>query len=83
MPADEQAGEDEVCVFVVARDGMEVTAEEISKWAAERLPSFCRPRYVRIMEELPVTPSGKVRKAELRSLDIGLAWDRAAHGDGV
>ena len=84
VPADGQAGEDEVCVFVVARDGMEVTAEKISEWAAERLPSFCQPRYVRVMEELPVTPSGKVRKAELRSLDIGLAWDRAAErGDGA
>lgn len=84
VPADGQASEDEVCVFVVARDGMEVAAEEISEWAAERLPAFCQPRYVRVMEELPMTPSGKVRKAELRSLDIELAWDRAAeHGDGI
>jgi crotonobetaine/carnitine-CoA ligase len=78
LPADEKGGEDEVGVFIVAKEGMSVTPEEISAWATERLPGFLNPRYVRIMPQLPMTPSGKVQKAELRKLGAANAWDRGS-----
>lgn len=76
LPADEAGGEEEVGVFVVPKDGMDVTPEEISAWATERLPAFLNPRYLRVMTQLPMTPSGKVQKAELRKLGTAMAWDR-------
>ena len=36
------------------------------------------PRYVEFIDGLPKTPTGKVRKVELRALSNELAWDRAA-----
>jgi crotonobetaine/carnitine-CoA ligase len=47
----------------------------------ERLPHFAVPRFVRTLASLPKTPTGKIKKHELR--DEGLAaetWDREAHG---
>jgi carnitine-CoA ligase len=78
LPADEKGGEDEVGVFIVPKEGMKVTPEEISGWATERLPGFLNPRYVRIMTQLPMTPSGKVQKAELRKMGVAKAWDRGS-----
>lgn len=78
LPADERGGEDEVGVFVVPKEGMTVTPEEISAWATERLPGFLNPRYIQIMTALPMTPSGKVQKAELRKMGAAKAWDRGS-----
>lgn len=81
LPADEEAGEDEVGIFVVAKEGITLTPQEISSWAAERLPDFLVPRFVRILDALPVTPSGKVQKAELRKDGRNGAWDRLSNSD--
>jgi carnitine-CoA ligase len=76
-PADEEAGEDEVKVFVVVREGAAVAPSDLVEWAAERMPSFLVPRYVEFIEALPMTPSGKVQKVRLRQRgNTGATWDR-------
>ena len=37
------------------------------------MPYFAVPRYVRVVSELPKTPTARVRKVELR--DIGITSD--------
>ena len=59
-----------------AKPGVTVSAEEIGSFAAEKLPPFLTPRYVQVVDKFPVTPSGKVQKAELRKLGTKSAWDR-------
>lgn len=71
VPADQEAGEDEVMVFVVPEAGATVTADEVWAHADAQLPAFAVPRYVRIIDALPKTPSEKVRKVELRELGTG------------
>jgi crotonobetaine/carnitine-CoA ligase len=45
------------------------------------MPYFCVPRYVEVVDELPKTIIGRVRKDTLRSRGIGPgAWDRESHG---
>ncbi len=73
VPAEVEAGEDEVMAVVVA-DG-EVTATEITEWCRGRLPEFTIPRFVRFVGALPKTPSEKVRKAALR--EDGITADTA------
>jgi crotonobetaine/carnitine-CoA ligase len=42
---------------------------------------FMVPRYIRILPELPKTPSAKVQKHLLRGEGVtGDSWDREAHG---
>jgi acyl-coenzyme A synthetase/AMP-(fatty) acid ligase len=46
-----------------------------------RMSDFMIPRYIRVLDELPKTPSAKVRKAELRAEGITAdTWDREAAG---
>jgi crotonobetaine/carnitine-CoA ligase len=43
----------------------------------ERLAAFAVPRYVELVRELPLTPSGKVEKYKLRERGVTPAtWDR-------
>lgn len=72
-PADTEAGEDEVAVFAVLGEGSVVTLDELRSWCDERLPAFARPKYVSVLPTLPMTPSGKVRKIELRERAVALA----------
>jgi crotonobetaine/carnitine-CoA ligase len=45
------------------------------------MPYFCVPRYVEVVDELPKTIIGRVRKDILRSRGAGPgAWDRESHG---
>jgi crotonobetaine/carnitine-CoA ligase len=67
-PAASEAGEDEVAVFVVIAAGVQLGEGEVRAWCDKRLPAFARPEYVEIVDALPMTPSGKVRKIELREM---------------
>jgi acyl-CoA synthetase (AMP-forming)/AMP-acid ligase II len=78
--ADPLRGE-EVKAFIVLDDGLgcdTLTPEAILTHAAKVLASFKVPRYVEYMDELPMTPSGKVSKAKLKALDPNsppFGWD--------
>jgi carnitine-CoA ligase len=65
-PAAVEAGEDEVAIFVVAADSSPLTVEDVREWCNDRLPAFALPEIIRIVDSLPYTPSGKVRKTVLR-----------------
>lgn len=49
---------------------------EVDRFLAECLPSVLRPRYYRRCGTLPMTPTTKVRRQELRRLGVAGAWDR-------
>jgi crotonobetaine/carnitine-CoA ligase len=77
--ADAEAGEDELMVVVVPQPGVRLTAQDVWEWCEPRLPAFAMPRYVRFTDALPMTPSGKVRKLELRAAGTVDASDREQH----
>ncbi|HUC23995.1 MAG TPA: long-chain fatty acid--CoA ligase, partial [Streptosporangiaceae bacterium] len=57
---------EEVCAVVVARPGHSIDADALVAWGKERLARHKYPRLVRVLPELPVGPSQKVLKRELR-----------------
>lgn len=70
-------GEDDVAAAVVLKTGAAVRAPDLIEHCAPRLPAFAVPRYVDLVESLPVTENGKVRKAELRARGVTSSmWDR-------
>jgi crotonobetaine/carnitine-CoA ligase len=71
-----ELGEDEVMLSVVLADPL--PPAELIDYLAERMPRFMLPRFVRVADELPRTPTAKVQKAELRRLGRQGAWDREA-----
>ncbi len=61
-----ELGEDEVKAYVVPREGAVVKPESLVYWCAEHLAYFKVPRYLEIRDDLPRTPSLRVRKEVLR-----------------
>jgi long-chain acyl-CoA synthetase len=62
---DEERGE-EVCAVVIRAEGEELDADALVDWSREQLGRHKYPRRVEVVEELPVGPSHKVLKRELR-----------------
>src|SRR5713101_3079475 len=73
--------EDEVKVCVIIGEGEQLTELELAEYLGENLPHFVVPRYIEIMDELPVTPTGRIQKHELRARGVTRqTWDAAAAG---
>jgi crotonobetaine/carnitine-CoA ligase len=74
-------GEEEILACVALRAGAALTPEALIAFLAPRTAHFMVPRYVRMLDGLPMTETNKVRKADLRAPDVlAGAWDREAAG---
>jgi len=62
---DERLGE-EIKAFVVRRPGSAASADELVAWSREQMATFKYPRHVEFRDSLPMNPTGKVLKRELR-----------------
>jgi fatty-acyl-CoA synthase len=61
---------EELMAVVMLRDGAELTIEGLREFCAGRIARFKIPRYLWIVDEFPMTITGKVRKAEMRQRAI-------------
>ena len=67
---DERYGE-ELCAWIRMRPEAEpLTAEAVREFAAGKLARYKIPRYIQIVDEFPMTVTGKVRKVEMRKRSI-------------
>jgi crotonobetaine/carnitine-CoA ligase len=74
-------GEDEVLAVVAPVAGGSVDPAELLGFLVPRMPHFMVPRYVRVLAELPKTPTQKVQKNLLRADGVTPdTWDREAAG---
>ncbi|ONF69661.1 AMP-binding protein [Amycolatopsis keratiniphila] len=76
---DEKYGE-ELMAWVRMREGAEpLTAETVREFCEGKLARYKIPRYVHVVEEFPMTVTGKVRKVEMRAESISiLGLEKAA-----
>jgi len=69
---DEKYGE-ELAAWVRLRPGApELTAQALREFCAGKLAHYKIPRYVRVVDEFPMTVTGKVRKVEMRAESVKL-----------
>jgi crotonobetaine/carnitine-CoA ligase len=72
-------GDQEILVAVVAKPGHELEPRALAEYLVPRMPHYMVPRYVRVMPELPRTPTNKVKKVEIRDEGVTAdTWDREA-----
>jgi long-chain acyl-CoA synthetase len=57
---------EEVKAFVILRDGVAATEEELVAWGREQMAAYKYPRMVAIVETLPMTATAKLLKSALR-----------------
>ena len=66
VPSDIAGGEDEVMLAAVPAVGSTISHRSIFESAARVLPRHMRPRFIRIVDALPKTSTGKVQRAVLK-----------------
>lgn len=64
---DDKRGE-EVCAWIQLKNGETATEEEIRAFCKGKITHFKIPRYIRFVEEYPMTVTGKIRKIDMREL---------------
>lgn len=73
--------EQEIKAIVVPQPGATIDPAQLVIDLAAKLPYFMVPRYVEIVDELPKTPTQKIRKQALRDEGVNpMTWDRVTAG---
>ncbi len=62
---DERYGE-QVCAWLKVRDGAVVTEDDIKAFCADKIAHFKVPRFIRFVEDFPMTVTGKMQKFLMR-----------------
>ena len=72
---------EELCAWVRLRAGETLTAEEIRAFCQGQIAHYKIPRYVRFVDEFPMTVTGKMQKFVMRErmkADLGVAEAKTA-----
>lgn len=81
VAVEELDSEAEIMVAVILRDGARATPAELARFVNDHAPYFVVPRYIDFVEDLPLTPTGKVQKYQLRLRGVTPStWDRDRAG---
>jgi crotonobetaine/carnitine-CoA ligase len=90
VPSELSESDIKACLVLV--DRAHTTPQELFAYFAEELPYFAIPRYVEVLQELPINAVGRVMKYQLRERSVtedtwdletmGLVVDRAARRSG-
>ncbi len=81
IPVPAEHEEDEVMVVIEPKPGETIDPEALTEFLVPRMAHFMVPRYIRIMDSLPKTPTNKVQKPLLKQQGVtDDTWDREAAG---
>jgi fatty-acyl-CoA synthase len=72
---------EEVCAWIQLKAGVSASEEEIREFCRGQIAHYKIPRYIRFVDEFPMTISGKVQKFVMRETmqsELGLAEQKTA-----
>ena len=63
---------EELMAWIIAREGMTVNEDDVRAFCRARLAHFKVPRYWHVVDDFPMTVTGKVQKFKLREIAVEL-----------
>lgn len=72
---------EELCAWIIAKPGQAPTEEEIRDFCKGQIAHYKIPRYIKFVDEFPMTVSGKIQKFKIRDAmteELGLVAARTA-----
>ena len=66
---------EEIMAWVKAKEGVELTAEELTDFCNGQIAHYKVPKYFKFTDDFPMTVTGKIRKGEMREIstkELGL-----------
>jgi len=79
VPVPDPMRGEEIKAFILPRYGTELKPEEIIEYMAGKVAYFKVPRYIEIADKFPYTPTGRVKKWQLKEMEREKedhGWDR-------
>jgi crotonobetaine/carnitine-CoA ligase len=77
MAVPSEYGEDDVLIVVVPKAGCSVDPASLLEFLVPRMAYYMVPRFIRLIEQLPKTPTMKIEKHLLRKAGVTAdTWDR-------
>lgn len=76
------SGDRRIVAFAVGRPGRVPSADELTAWLADRLPAYMVPNSVTFLDNLPLTPHGKVDREALPTVRPRQAAERTSQEAG-
>ncbi|HDN74432.1 MAG TPA: hypothetical protein ENG16_05385, partial [Archaeoglobus sp.] len=79
VPVPDPMRGEEIKAFILPRYGTELKPEEIIEYMAGKVAYFKVPRYIEIVDKFPYTPTGRVKKWQLKEMEREKedhGWDR-------
>jgi fatty-acyl-CoA synthase len=61
---------EDIAAWIVLRDGCSLTADELRRRCQESISHYKIPRYIRFVDEFPMTVTGKIQKFRIREMMI-------------
>ncbi|HLR44215.1 MAG TPA: AMP-binding protein [Brevibacterium sp.] len=61
-----EGSEDDIVAYVVLVEGSRTTEDDLHGFAQEQMPKFMRPAHIRIVADIPRTPTNKIEKYKLK-----------------
>jgi fatty-acyl-CoA synthase len=59
---------EEICAWVRLREGHELELDDLKAFCQGKIAHYKVPRYLEIVDEFPMTVTGKIRKVEMRAI---------------
>ncbi|HEX6017997.1 MAG TPA: AMP-binding protein, partial [Burkholderiaceae bacterium] len=72
---------EEVCAWIIPRRGQTLDEQQVRDFCKGQIAHYKVPRYVRFVEQFPLTATGKPQKFEMRNAmmrELGLVTERTA-----
>jgi crotonobetaine/carnitine-CoA ligase len=80
-PLPSELGEDEVAAAIQMEPDQSLEPVQIIRHCEGQIAYFAIPRYVRFVDQMPLTENGKIKKGTLREAGVTAdTWDREAAG---
>ena len=61
-----EGSEDDIVAYAVLVEGSRTTEDDLHRFAHEQMPKFMRPAHIRIVADIPRTPTNKIEKYKLK-----------------
>lgn len=81
VASDIPGAEDDLALAILPKEGSAMDLHLLAEQVESLLPRFAKPRYLRIVDDLPRTATGKVQRAILRRQGVADAIDREVARD--
>ncbi|MGD2085188.1 MAG: amino acid adenylation domain-containing protein [Candidatus Aminicenantes bacterium] len=78
---EDHSGDKHICAYLVPYPGNPVTDTELREYLSEKLPYYMIPSYFMELEQIPLTPNGKIDRKALPEAGIDRSSDYTAPRD--